>query len=99
MIRHIVSWKLSATDADQKRADAETMARLFLELSPLIPSIHHLQVGIDLGETANNWDFALLIDFDDTAGLDAYQQHPEHQRVAAFVREHASARSAVDFEF
>jgi hypothetical protein len=98
MIRHIVSWKLKATDLAQKQADAEGIATRLGALVPLIPEIKHLQVGIDFGTLPGNWDVVLVSDFDSVADLDVYQIHPEHLDVVDFVRSVVSDRAAVDFE-
>jgi hypothetical protein len=40
----------------------------------------------------------LVADFDDVAGLDAYQVHPAHEDVAAFIGTIRAERVAVDVE-
>jgi hypothetical protein len=45
----------------------------------------------------NHWDLALIVDFDDEVGLEAYQVHPEHQKVGAFIRSQVTAQASVDF--
>jgi Stress responsive A/B Barrel Domain len=98
MIRHIISWKLSAQDEAGRAAAFDAMAEGFGSLPALIPEIKTLHLGRDLDETPGNWDVVLIIDYENTAALAVYQTHPEHQRVAAIVRANVSERSAVDFE-
>ena len=98
MIRHIVTWKLTAEDAEAKSADFDRLAEGFGPLPHLIPEIKTLHLGRDVGETATNWDAALVIDFASTADLETYQAHPEHDRVRQIVREVTADRSAIDFE-
>ena len=43
-------------------------------------------------------DVAVVASFDDLAGLDAYQVHPEHQAAAAAIRELVTARAAIDWQ-
>lgn len=98
MIRHIVTWKLAAEDAAGK---AESAAVIKAELEALVPVIDELltlEVRANEAYFETNWDVVLIADYDSLAGLDAYQVHPEHQRAAAIVREHVSARASVDFE-
>jgi len=40
----------------------------------------------------------LVADFDSVADLEAYQVHPAHEEVVAYVRSVAAARAAVDIE-
>jgi hypothetical protein len=98
MIRHIVSWKFIAEDADARAAAFDELAQGFGPLPALIPQIKTLHLGRDLGETATNWDVVLTMDFESTSDLAAYQAHPEHQPVKAIVRRLTGDRMAVDFE-
>lgn len=98
MIRHIVTWKLTAEDSAGKAAAFDALAEGFGSLPHLIREIKTLHLGRDLDETSGNWDVVLIVDFASTAALEAYQVHPEHQKVAAVVRTVTGERSAIDFE-
>jgi hypothetical protein len=98
MIRHVLTWKLAADDAEGKNAAFAELSAGFGPLPHLIPEIKMLQLGRDIDETDGNWDVALIIDFATTADLEVYQQHPEHQKVKDIVRRVTSARTAIDFE-
>ncbi|ARJ04386.1 hypothetical protein GCM10010988_31520 [Cnuibacter physcomitrellae] len=98
MIRHVVAWKLATTDPAQKEVDA---ARIVAELSALVgvvDSIRSLQVGANMAYADRNWDVVLVGDFDDLAGLEAYQEHPSHVAAAAVVRSLVAERASVDIE-
>jgi hypothetical protein len=98
MIRHVVAWKLTTADPAQKAVDS---ARIVAELSALVgvvDSIRSLQVGANMAYADKNFDVVLIADFDDLAGLDAYQEHPTHQAAAAVVRSLVSDRASVDIE-
>lgn len=97
MLRHVVSWKLATGDPERKSAQSAEIRRRLTELAPLVPSIRQLTVGEDTATTAGNWDVVLIADYDDAAGLAAYQTHPEHRKVAAFIRSVISDRTCVDF--
>jgi Stress responsive A/B Barrel Domain len=99
MIRHIVSWKLVASDTQQKSAAFDELAQAFGPLPALIPQIKTLHLGRDLGETSTNWDVVLIMDFEGTSELAEYQAHPDHQPVKEIVRRVTGDRMAVDFEF
>ena len=99
MIRHIVCWKLAATDAATKAEHAAEIARQMDELPALIPEIRALQVGSNVLFPEVNWDVVLVADFDDAAALERYSVHPEHQRVGKYIGEVREDRVAVDYQF
>ena len=99
MIKHIVMWTLkdSAEGAD-KAANAAKMKALLMALPGLIPVIRELEVGTDVFAATPACDIILYTAFDTRADLDAYQVHPEHQKVVAFVKQVVASRSVVDYE-
>ena len=97
MIRHIVSWRLAAADPEQRRADAEGI-KSRLEALRAVVAAERIDVGIDLGETEGNWHVVLDSDFATREDLAAYQTHPAHLEVVAFVRSVVEARSCVDYQ-
>jgi len=97
MIRHIVTWRLAATDPAQRLADAEGIKSRLEGLRGVVAA-ERIDVGIDLGETDGNWHVVLDSDFASTADLAAYQTHPAHLEAASFVRSVAEARSCVDYQ-
>jgi hypothetical protein len=99
MIKHIVNWKLTASDAEGKSQAFAEIADALGSLPPLIPEIKSFHLGLDLGEVDANWDVSLIIDFAGTTELETYQTHPEHLKAAAVVRSHTSDRATVDYEF
>ena len=97
-IRHIVAWKLNGED-DAARADqAAEVTRRLEALVGVVPSLRTLSIGPNVAYPEQNGDVALVADFDDLAGLEAYQVHPAHQEVVGYVRSVAASRIAVDFE-
>ncbi|WP_448262169.1 Dabb family protein [Microbacterium aurum] len=97
MIRHIVAWKLTTTDPAERAEQAQKIATDLRALRGVVPSIIDISVGPDI-VGGGNWDVALVADFADQAGLDAYQTHPDHQAVVGYVRSVVGDRVAVDFE-
>ena len=97
MIRHIVIWRLAATDPDQRRADAAGIKSRLEGLRGVVAA-ERIDVGIDLGDTDGNWHAVLDSDFATREDLAAYQTHPYHLKAAAFVRSVAEARSCVDYQ-
>lgn len=97
-IRHIVTWGMAADDAETRAAHAAEVATRLRALDDVVESIRALSVGVNVLDIAGNADVALVADFDDEAGLQAYQTHPAHQAVVGFIRSVTGSRSAVDFE-
>ena len=98
MIRHVVSWKLVTPDAAGKDAGFETIRTALEALPALIPAIETLQVGRNIAYPQSNWDVVLIADYASLDALEAYQVHPEHQRVVGIIKPLVAERSNVDFE-
>lgn len=98
MIRHIVTWRLAATDPEQRAADAAEIARVLTALRDTVPSVRALDVHVNQAYFEKNWDIVLVADYDSLADLDAYQQHPEHLAAAPIVASRVSDRASIDFE-
>lgn len=98
MIRHLVLWKLADDAVDDKEVILAELERRFGALVPVIDGVERLEIRADIGETDGNWDVLLDGDYRDTAALDAYQAHPAHLEVAAYVRSVVTARACVDVE-
>jgi hypothetical protein len=79
MIRHVAvfCW-LEGTTADQVAAVTAGLAGLPAE----VPSIRAYAHGPDLQLGEGRWDYAVVAEFDDAAGYQAYVDHPAHQAVA-----------------
>jgi Stress responsive A/B Barrel Domain len=67
-------------------------------LRDLVPSVRHLEVGLDIRSASDPWDIVIYSEFDDRAGLDAYQVHPEHVKVAELIGGMRELRAAIDYE-
>lgn len=98
MIRHIVAWKLTATDPGQRTSDFEKLKVNIEGLVGVIPGLRSAVVSRDLGNSSGNWDAVLVSEHDDEEALAVYQQHPEHVAAAGFTRSITSDRACVDIE-
>ena len=97
MLKHVVSWKISDAASPEGQGKIASIVAGLESLAGSVPSIRALSVGPSVVAGPNHWDLALVVDFDDEAGLEAYQVHPDHQRIAALIRSQVSAQAAVDF--
>lgn len=93
MIKHIVCHKLS----DKSKTDE--IVSMLKALMGKVPSLRQMEAGADVMGKQRSYDFALIAVFDDLEGLAAYDVHPEHERVRAFIRQYSLGGISVDFEF
>jgi hypothetical protein len=99
MIVHIVFWRLHQTANGKSKGDnALEIQKRFEALRTIIPGLRRLDVGIDFAGTDQSSDVALYTEFDSQEALDAYQAHPAHQEVAAFLAPLRMERRVVDYE-
>ena len=94
MLIHIVCWKYRP---DVPAADREEHRRRLKELSQRLPNIARLDVGADILHLDRSFDTALVAEFESREALDSYNEHPEHQTVAAMGRDLAEKAVSVDF--
>lgn len=83
MICHVVLIRLkegvSERDGDRFVEEARRVLRA-------IPTVRNLRVGRGLGVKSEvEHPYALVMEFEDEAALEAYQVHPEHQRFVAEI--------------
>ncbi len=98
MIRHVVMWKLSATDAPAKAAAIAAIAGALEPLVGVVPGLQSLMVRPNVAYLETNYYAILVSDFDSVEALEQYQVHPAHVEAAAVPRSHAASRVTVDFE-
>ena len=94
MLTHIVLFKLQ----EPTDANADALCTRLRSLEGKVPSLRGLEAGKDVIRSERSFDVALITRFDDLDGLEAYQIHPDHQQVLAYVRRVVSEARAVDFE-
>jgi hypothetical protein len=94
MITHVVFFKLPEEHKDKVQELRQTLAGL----DGKIPELKSIEVGVDVLHSARSYDVALITRFDSMADLDAYQIHPEHQKVIQYIQSVQAASAAVDFE-
>lgn len=97
MIRHVIVCQLSTEDAAERREQLAELRRRFEALPAQIPEMHDARFGEDTGGFDGNWDFVLLIDFDDEPAVGRYLVHPAHQDFVGYLTPIRAARAAVDF--
>jgi hypothetical protein len=99
VVKHVVLWRLKPEAHGQPAAhNARAIKRKLEALRGRIPGMLRLEVGLDFSREETSSDVALYAEFESRAALDAYQTHPEHEAVKAFILEARSERRLVDYE-
>jgi hypothetical protein len=95
MLRHIVLTTFAESTTDRQKQD---LADALRTLPALIDDIATYSVGLDLGLSDQNAGLAIVAEFADVEAYRRYVDHPDHQRVAASLREIATAVTRVQHE-
>ncbi|MEU6537128.1 Dabb family protein [Streptomyces sp. NPDC047000] len=98
MIRHIVVFRLRAAGTGDRASAVAAMRERLEPLRQIVPGVLRLEVGADLGIVAGHWDAVLVADYQDNAALEAYQRHPAHVEVVAWLNTLVAERAVVDHE-
>ena len=102
MIKHIVMFRLKATEGKTARENALAAKELADKLPSLVPTIRKMETVINSEDAPDsNFHIALISDFDDMKGLDEYQNHPEHKKFGAFIAgiKEEGGRACIDYEY
>ncbi|QMU56433.1 MAG: Dabb family protein [Candidatus Mycalebacterium zealandia] len=93
MLKHIVMWRLK--DAEK---NAPVLKKMLEGLAEKIPQIVKIEAGVNFNPSENSADVVLYSEFENSDALAAYQKHPDHLKVAEFLKEKATDRRVVDYE-
>jgi hypothetical protein len=94
MITHIVFFKLRVPTPD----NTQKAAGVLKELDGKIDVLKSLEVGTDLIHNERSFDIALTATFDSMEGLQTYRDHPEHVKVAEYIKEASVRIASVDYK-
>lgn len=97
MVKHIVSFKLSGTEAERRHV-AEQFKAALLALPEQIEVLHSMEVGIN-ENPAEQWDVVLIAIVDTMADVEVYAKHPAHVAAAGLLAGHKADRACIDFVF
>lgn len=79
----------------------EIMDRVKKDLEGLknsIPEIKTMEIGRNSNELPTSFDVALYSEFESMEDLEIYKEHPEHVKVAQFIRQVTADAVVVDYE-
>jgi len=99
MVKHIVMWTFKDyADGRGKDENLKLAAQMLAGLKDKIGTVRFLEVGQNINPSDAAYDLALYSEFDDQAGLDIYQKHPEHLKVVGFLGKVRHQRVVVDYK-
>ncbi len=101
MIKHIVMFKLKPEYQGRTALENAIAAKENAQkLTELVPTLQKLEVCINHENTdSGNYEFALICEFEDMEGLNAYQVHPAHVEFGKFITPMRELRACIDYEF
>ncbi len=99
MIKHIVMWKIEESHEEGNKDELMNRIKEDLEgLKNVIPEIKTMEIGRNSNELPTSFDIALYSEFESQEDLDTYKEHPEHEKVAQFIRRVTADAVVVDYE-
>ncbi|OKL36825.1 Dabb family protein [Domibacillus mangrovi] len=84
MIDHIVLVKFEETTTEAQLREVVTR---FKALRNHLEGLIDIQAGLNFSDKNQGYQVVLTTRFENQAALEAYMPHPEHQAVAAYIRE------------
>ena len=96
-IRHIVMWNVHGDCEAQRQAAIAAVRHEFEALRGQIPGMSGLEIGVDVSRVSYACDMVLVSEFDSSAALAAYAEHPAHLRARDRLEGMRVARHQVDY--
>ncbi|MCW7752616.1 Dabb family protein [Desulfobotulus sp. H1] len=98
MFKHIVLFRLKEKARGLSlEANVGELRDMLEALPQKISDIRFLEVGVDVLKTGHSSHISLITEFDDEAAFTRYVQHPDHQKVLAFLQGVLEERRVVDY--
>ena len=97
MVKHIVTFKLTGTDAERRHV-AEQIKAALEALPEQIDVLRSIEVGIN-ENPAESWDVVLTAVVDTMADVEVYAKHPAHVAAAGLLAGHKADRACVDYAY
>jgi hypothetical protein len=99
MIKHIVLFKFREDlPSAEKKTKLESIKADLEALTNKVETLNKMEVGIN-ANPEEEYDLALISEFNSMKDLQAYAVHPEHVKAGAAIREILEKRACVDYEF
>lgn len=96
MLKHIVMWKFKDAEGKTKQENIQIVKNGLQSLPPKISHIKKLTFLENQVECDRNFDALLVVETENEQELERYKIHPEHKKVAEYVKRVTENRGAVD---
>ncbi|HLK36106.1 MAG TPA: Dabb family protein [Polyangiaceae bacterium] len=93
MVTHVVLFKMKDPSTESVLRARDVLA----EMKGRIPGLLDVEVGVDFLRSERSFDVALITRHESREALEAYQVHPIHQKVLAFMVGVRDRSVCVDF--
>jgi hypothetical protein len=93
MLTHIVFFKLKERTPEVVQKTKEVLMNMEGKIEQLL----HIEVGADIVHSERSYDIALVTKFNSMADMDAYQVHPLHKEVIAYMKTVVESSASVDY--
>lgn len=98
MVKHIVMWKFKdSAEGKSREENIETVREGLYALVGIIGEIKKMELGTDISNTDASMDLALTTEFESLEDLKKYAVHPEHVKVADYVKKVTLTRVVLDY--
>ena len=94
MLVHIVMFTFKE---ENKKANIIQAKQMLENLIGVIPSLRSIDVGMNIMDAERAMDLSIIAVFEGKEGLEAYDKHPEHQKVVHFIQSVVSYSKSVDY--
>jgi len=85
------------SDESTKEDVSAKVKKMLEELPKQISELNRMEVGLNVNTKPSDFDLVLTSDFDDENGLNAYREHPEHQKVLDYLQSVMEKATVVDY--
>ena len=100
MLKHIVFWRFADSACGlTKQENMDIVKEGLLALMGKVASLRSEEVGQDVLHSDASYDMCLICTFDDMPGFIEYRDHPEHQKVLAYIKQVITDRKVIDYYF
>lgn len=99
MIRHTIMWKFAEEYGGMNKEQImDSVISRLTALEDIISQIKAMKLEKDILHSERSYDLIYISEFDSLEALEAYRVHPEHVKVAEFIKNVRIAQAVTDTE-
>ena len=97
MLKHIVMMKLKQAEVSVFKERQLKLESILKELKNHIPSLHKIEIGLNISDRPTAYDIVLVSEFKNEADLNKYRVHPMHVDALNYIKEVVAEAKVVDY--